>query len=334
MDILHYLTKELKTCKVLSTVQQSEDEEEWLKARTKGIGGSDVGSICGVNTYSSARLVYFKKTGQFEESTGNFSDTSKERMHFGHMLEPVVADEFARRTGKRIAVSPATLCSAEYPWAIANVDRFILDDEGKPYGILECKTAGEFMKDDWAEADLPISYLYQLNWYMWVCGLKYGALACLVGGNKFYYYEIFFNEELFNTEIFPAVDKFWNYNVKNLIAPEITGSDADTEFVNKINSDVIKNSEKMLEGDVLNELAATIKDGKLKIKELEKIVESATNRIKDELGTTEIGYTADHTIKWSARSQTRVDTDALKANFPEVYEQCKKTITFRAFSVK
>jgi putative phage-type endonuclease len=319
---------------VLSTVSQEENEAEWLKNRSKGIGGSDIGSICGVNQYSSPRLIYLKKTGQFEEGVDKYNEAAKERMHFGHMLEPIVADEYARRTGNKIAVSPATLCKKGYPWALANVDRFIVDDDGVPYGILECKTAGEFMNGDWAEGEVPEGYLYQLMWYMWVCDLKYGAFACIVGGNKFYTYEVYFDEDLFYNKVLPAVEKFWNYNVKNLIEPELTGTEADTEYVKGANPGVVKNSEKVLEGDVMNDLLHTIFEGKQKIKELENVVEEATNRVKDVLGNTEIGHTKDHIAKWSPRCQQRVDQEKLKALYPEVYAECRKTISYRVFTVK
>lgn len=329
MDVLKYLTN----CNILSTVTQEEDEKEWLATRTRGIGGSDVGAICGVNKWSSARLIYLKKTGQYQDSEEEFSDAAIERMRFGHLLEPVVANEYSRRTGNKVVVSPATLTHKDHPWAIANVDRIIVDGEGKPIGILECKTAGEFMDDDWSEGEVPISYLYQLNWYLWVTGLKYGAIACLVGGNKFYHYEVWRNDELLS-EVVPTIDKFWNHHVKNLIEPDLSGTDADTEYVSKENADVVKGSEIVLDDDVLNELASTVKDCKYKIKELKAIEDEAANRLKDALNKNEIGYTQDHVVKWSPRSQNRVDNVKLKENYPEVYKDCLKQITFRAFSVK
>lgn len=330
MDVLKYLTN----CNILSTVSQEEDENEWLANRTKGIGGSDVGAICGVNKYSSARLVYLKKTGQYQDSEDEFSDAALERMHFGHMLEPIVANEYVRRTGNKVVVSPATLTHKDYPWAIANVDRLIVNDKGIPYGILECKTASEYMDDAWSEGDVPISYLYQLNWYLWITGLEYGVIACLVGGNKFYYYEVFRNDDLLRDEILPKVDRFWNYHVKNLIEPELSGADADSEYVANENSEVIKGSEIVLEDETINELAATVKECRAKIKELEATEKEAANRLKDVLKNNEIGYTRDYIIKWSPRTQNRVDTAKLKEKYPEVYADCVKQINFRVFTVK
>lgn len=327
MSILDYLDN----CVVVSTVTQEEDEAQWVKNRMLGIGGSDVGSICGVNNYSSARLIYLIKTGQHEVE---FSDASKERMYWGHVLEPIVADEFARRTKKKIAISPATVAHKDYPWALANIDRFIVDDEGKPIGILECKTADNRLNQLWAEGDVPKAYIYQLSWYLWVTGLKYGAFAALVGGNKFHYHEVYLSEELINSEIFPKCDKFWNYHVKQLIQPELSGTDADSDFVKEQSPEAVKNAEITLVDDEMDELAETIVAGKAQIKELEKVVKEAENRIKDVMKDHEIGYTADRIIKWSQRKQVRVDTDKLKTEYPEIFGKCNKTISYRVFTVK
>lgn len=327
MDILKYLPN----CTVFSTVRQEDDEEAWLKARTRGIGGSDVGAICGVSPFTSARQIYLNKTGQFQDSLKP-NEAAKDRMHFGHMLEPVVADEYALRTGNKIVEVDATLVHKDYPWALANVDRLIVDDEGKPVGILECKTTSEYMKDEWESGEILMSYIYQLNWYLWILGLEKGAFACLVGGNKFYYYDVFRNDELLENTIVPAAKSFWYDNVLALKEPEMQAT--DTEFANNMYTDVVKNSEIMLTDDETNSLARTVFDCKAKIKELEKIMTEAQNRLKDRLQENEIGYTKDYTIKWSPRSQMRVDTEMLKANFPEVYEQVQKRISFRAMTVK
>lgn len=327
MDILKYLPN----CTVFSTVKQEDDEEGWLKARTRGIGGSDVGAICGVSPFTSARQIYLNKTGQFQDALKP-NDAAKERMHFGHMLEPIVADEYSQRTGNKVIAVNATLVHKDHPWALANVDRLIVDDDGRPVGILECKTTSEYMNEEWESGEILLSYIYQLNWYLWILGLEKGAFACLVGGNKFYYYDVFRNDELLENTIIPAAEKFWFDNVLALKEPEMQAT--DTDFANSIYSTVVKNSEITLPDDETNELARTVFDCKAKIKELEKIMAEAQNRIKDRLQDNEIGYTKDYTIKWSPRSQVRVDTDKLKTEFPEIYAQVQKKIEFRAMYVK
>lgn len=325
------ILKHLPNVRVVSTVSQQENEEEWLAVRNKGIGGSDVGAICGVSPFSSARQIYFNKTGQFEEALKPGA-AAQERMHFGHLLEPIVADEFAQRTGKKLVEMGATVYHKDYPWRRANVDRLIVDDDGKPYGILECKTTSEYNNDEWESGDILLSYVYQLNWYMHILDLTYGAFACLVGGNKFYYYEVFRNDELLNETIIPTVTDFWFNNVQALKEPELQAQ--DTEFANTVFAEVVKNSEIALEDEESNSLANTVFECKAKIKELTQIMEEAQNRLKDRLKDKEIGYCRDYTIKWSPRSQKRVDTLMLKTDFPEIYEKCIKQTEFRVFTIK
>lgn len=333
MDPLKYLTN----CKVYSTVRQEDDEDAWLKARTRGIGGSDIGAICGVSPFTSARQIYLNKTGQFTESMKPGA-AAQERMHFGHLLEPIVADEFARRelvgeySNLKLITVGATLQHKDYPWALANIDRLIINEAGEPWGILECKTTSEYMNEEWESGEILQSYIYQLNWYLWILGLERGCFACLVGGNKFYTYTVFRNDELIYTTLLPAAEKFWNENVLALKEPEMQST--DTDFANQAYSDVVKNSELVMEDDTSNDLAETVFNCKAQIKELTKIMEEAQNKLKDRLKENEIGYTKDYTIKWSPRSQKRVDNDKLKKEYPEVYQEVLKTISFRAMSVK
>lgn len=333
MDPLKYLTN----CKVYSTVRQEDDEDAWLKARTRGIGGSDIGAICGVSPFTSARQIYLNKTGQFTESMKPGA-AAQERMHFGHLLEPIVADEFARRelvgeySNLKLITVGATLQHKDYPWALANIDRLIINEAGEPWGILECKTTSEYMNEEWESGEILQSYIYQLNWYLWILGLERGCFACLVGGNKFYTYTVFRNDDLIYNTLLPAAEKFWNENVLALKEPEMQST--DTDFANQTYSDVVKNSELVMEDDTSNDLAETVFNCKAQIKELTKIMEEAQNKLKDRLKENEIGYTKDYTIKWSPRSQKRVDSDRLKKEYPEVYQDVLKTISFRAMSVK
>lgn len=335
MDLSQHLT----TCHVFSTVSQQEDEAGWLAARSRGIGGSDIGPICGVSVFTTARQIYLRKTGQYPDSLSK-DEASSERMHFGHMLEPIVADEYARRELCEGGTHPdlhlenyeATLQHNDYPWALANVDRFIVDKEGNPAGILECKTTSEYMNDEWADGEILTTYLYQLNWYLFVTGLKWGAFACLVGGNKFYTYEVVRNDELINDILIPKAKEFWEANVMQLKEPEMQQN--DTEFVNGLYNKAVKNSEISFTDDGFNELAKTVFDCKKKIKELESIMEEAQNRIKDRMKDNEIAYCADFTVKWSPRSQSRVDTALLKAEYPKAYMDCLKKVEYRTMTVK
>ena len=59
--------------------------EEWLKYRTKGIGGSDVSIIAGINPFKSVHQLWLEKTGQREPE-----QTDSDYAYFGTLLEPIV----------------------------------------------------------------------------------------------------------------------------------------------------------------------------------------------------------------------------------------------------
>lgn len=329
MEIL----KHLNTCKVHSAISQEENEKEWLRMRSKGIGGSDIGTICGVNGFSSPRQLYLKKTGQFEDPYEEGSAAS-ERMMFGRLLEPVVADEYSRRSGKHVAKSPAILAHCDHPWALANLDRFIVDDTGKPYGVLECKTAGEFANSNWDDGELPESYLYQLQWYLWITGLEYGAIAALVGGNKFYYYEVFRDDELINTVLLPKAEYFWFENVLKLKQPELSHSEVDADLVANEFPVAKSKSEIVLAEETDDDLAETVFQCKKQIKELKKLEDEATNRLKEKIKDNEIAYTHNHVIKWSTVNQKRINLDKARETYPDIDVTCGEISAYRRFTVK
>lgn len=332
------LDKYLVTCHLFSDVAQEDDEAAWLAARSNGIGGSDIGAICGVSTFTSARQIYLRKTGQFTDMPTT-SAAANERMHFGHVLEPIVAKEYALRVLSKDGDHPdlhlvnfrGTLQHNEYNWALANVDRFICDENGIPVGVLECKTTSEYMNEEWANGEILTSYLYQLNWYLFVTGLPWGAFACLVGGNKFYTYEVTRNDELINDILIPRAKEFWEVNVCKLVEPPLQSN--DTEFVNGLYNVAVKNSEISFTDDAFNELAATVYNCRREIKALENEKEAAQNAIKERMQENEIAYCADYTVKWSLRNQARVDTSLLKARYPEAYKDCLKRSSYRVMTV-
>ena len=74
------------------------DHATWLEYRKKGIGGSDAGSICGLNPYATAISVYQDKIQ--EEIT---EKADNESMRQGRDLEEYVARRFMEETGKKCA---------------------------------------------------------------------------------------------------------------------------------------------------------------------------------------------------------------------------------------
>ena len=148
----------MKLNKLVSTLHM--DHEVWLENRRKGIGGSDAGSICGLNPYSSAIAVFQDKTQPLTEKPDN------ESMRQGRDLEEYVARRFMEETGKKVRRANAIFYKEEQPFMLANVDRLIVGENAG----LECKTASAYSADKWKDGHIPESYEIQCHHYMAVTG--------------------------------------------------------------------------------------------------------------------------------------------------------------------
>ena len=320
------------SCSVASTAVQSVDERAWLHARTMGIGGSEVGSICGVNPWSSALQVYFNKTGQYQDDIEP-DDAAKERMHWGHVLEPVVAQEFeSRNPGLKCVEADCSFKSNKVEYLLANVDRFVVNESGTIVGLLECKTANSLMAAEWEAGEIPISYYYQVQHYMFVTGIHKGWICCLVGGNKFFQYDIFFDEDLYTKTILPALKTFWNDNVLKLTEP--SAQSADSELFSELFPADATTDEPISLDLSFDDIGKQYMEAKRIEKEAKKRVEELQAQIKQTLMASTHGFSPSYEFAWVPRTRSSVDSATLKALYPDVYEACVKTTTYRQMSVK
>ena len=92
------------------------DRRTWLELRRKGIGGSDVSIIAGINRFRSVYQLWLEKTGQAQ-----LEETDSEYAHFGTILEPLVKKEFMARTGKKIRAKNVILQSEEHPFMLCDL---------------------------------------------------------------------------------------------------------------------------------------------------------------------------------------------------------------------
>lgn len=191
-------------------------DEEWREARKKGVGGSDVGAIMGLNPWKSPVEVWLEKTGHSEPP----DLSGKESVEWGNRLEAVVAEKFADMHPEfKVRRKNRTMVSKSRPWAFANIDREILSKEG--HGILEIKTAGLRSEGNWVFGP-PDHYLCQVQHYLSVTGWDWAWVAVLIGGQEYREYFIPRDEDDIRA-IDKAVDDFWGFVERGEI-PELTGT--------------------------------------------------------------------------------------------------------------
>lgn len=209
-------------------------QEKWHELRGIGIGGSDIGAILGVNKYKSAIDIYIDKTEGKKQDGNRFT-------HFGHKLEKVVFEEFQERhQNMRCYTVPYTI---QRGVCVANVDGMVYDPEKDRYGILELKTTSAYNKDEWTGDTVPDSYYAQVQHYLYVTGLSFAYIACLVGGND--YKEFYIERSLEDIDyIQEKATDFWKNHVVKKIPPMLDGSDSYSKYLlekaDKENEEVIE----------------------------------------------------------------------------------------------
>lgn len=296
--------------------------EEWLKYRTKGIGGSDVSIIAGINPFKSVHQLWLEKTGQIEPE-----QTDSDYAHFGSLLEPIVRKEFTARTGIKVRQKHMLLQSEDYPFMFADLDG-VINEDGE-MAVFEAKTASAYKQEVW-EDGVPAPYILQVQHYMAVTGAKRTYIAALVGGNHFFYHVVERDEEMIGKII--AMEKyFWETHVLGGVEPVPDGSDATTNYFNNrfshSNGMTIELPEEALsvcmEYDRLSE----------ELKKVEAAKNAAANQLKSYLKEAEAGTVGDRTVTWKEISKSTVDAKRLKTEKPEIYNSFLKDSSYRRLSV-
>jgi putative phage-type endonuclease len=202
--------------------------EEWLALRNTGIGGSDAGTVLGVNRYKQPLELYKEKRGELVPD--DISD--KLAVRIGHGLEDFVAQLYTQETGQRVERCNTLLRHPQHQWMLGNVDRLVWEGDKRPQHrgeirtrkLLECKTTlSKFIdSEEWGPGgtdQVPIHYLAQCQHYMAVTGAEHCDLAVLMAGPDFRIYPIARDDDLIASMI-EREGEFWE-RVQSGAEPEL-----------------------------------------------------------------------------------------------------------------
>lgn len=289
--------------------------EDWLQHRKIGFGGSDIAAIFGFDKYKSPMDVYLDKIGEHPED-----DEAGEAAYWGIVMEDTVAKEFEKRylkeTGEEIKVQRrnAMFQHQDHPYLIANIDRRIV---GQNKG-LECKTASEYLKDEWVGDDIPDKYMLQVQHYMGVMNYDSMYIAVLIGGNKFQWKEIPRNDEMIAMIAARAKD-FWTL-IENRTPPAVDGSQASSDVLKALYPHSRDNVGTQLDDSALS-LVHDAEYWAIKEKEAADLKNEARNKLKQMIGECEYGFLSNG-WKISLKSNSEFDEERFAQDYPDAYQQC------------
>jgi len=311
---------------MLNTLVSTElmDRTEWLAWRNKGIGGSDASVICGVNKYKSVVELWMEKTGQIEAKEAG------EAAYWGNILEPIVRDEFTKRTGIEVGVEKSMLQHPEYPFMLANLDGVIIDPVKKCGLIFEAKTASIYNAHEW-ELNIPDHYQLQVQHYMAVTGFTGAYVAVLIAGNQFKYYFIERDDEIINLLI--KLEKiFWDCVITRK-PPKLDGSKACADLLDSIYPQGTSKQVITLPDEALN-LIQQYEEAKTTEDEAILKKDEASNKLKNMLGESELATVNGRIVSWTNITAERINSKKLKEEQLDIYSKYASKSSYRRFGIK
>lgn len=303
----------------------AQTEAEWHELRSKGLGGSDIGTVLGFNPYKSPYQLWLEKTGVLVPE--DISD--KVAIQIGNELEDLVARMFTQETGLKVQKDNKTYFHQKHPFLLANIDRKIIGEKT----LLECKTTSAYNEGNWDGDEVPASYLLQVQHYLNVLDYDKAYIAVLIGNHKFLWKEIKRDDDLIAAYTEQAA-KFWQENIRKFIPPEIDGSTATKEAIDQLYSDVTERETALPKAQI--ELIDSLTDIKRDLKTLESMKTEKENQLKNFLGQedAQVAISEEYKVTWRNQTQRRVDSKRLKEEQAELYEDYSKETSFKKLLIK
>lgn len=264
------------------------DSPEWHKLRSEGIGGSEIGTILGLNPWESAYTLWHKKQGLIpDQLEPNWS------IRFGKAFEQPILNLFEEQHPELEFVTAGTWRSKTYAFQHANPDAVYQDKNTGEYVVVEVKTS----RAPWDE--IPKHYLAQLQWYLDTFQFKRGYIVAVAGWN-WEEHEIAYDEFQASVAIASAT-RFWGY-MTNAVKPDWDGSESTYETVRKISNSEFDGEFEAGDLGMYLSLAQTKADEA--VAELNKL----KSQVLEEMGSAKVAvFTTDHGKFVVASKQRRGD---------------------------
>jgi putative phage-type endonuclease len=312
-------------------VAQEVDEKVWLEQRRKGIGGSDAGTVLGINPYQGPFELWLLKTNQIPDP--DLSD--REAVYWGHTLESIVCDEFGLRNGVPVMKPKVMFQSIERPWQQVSLDALTLDPETGEPAIFEAKTASEYLASEWADDSVPQHYEAQCYHAAAVTGIRNVWIGCLIGGQRFSGERgagtrVTIDEEVL-ADVCAAEERFWHQHVLGGTQPP---PDASTSC-----TDLLRAMWEAKEGEVELpprglDVAIGYLDAHRRLNAAKDEKAELGNWLRQEMAANTIGMVQGVQVAtFNKQPDNRFDLETFKGDHPDLYEKYFKKGSTRALRV-
>lgn len=195
---------------------------EWHATRLRHVGGSEISALWGMQpAYALSHFALWQvKSGRVPAP-----EVNNPRTRWGLRLEEAIAEAVAEEKGWTVTKG-GYVSDPTTPGLGCTLDYIASDAEGfDGPGALELKNSDWLQhKRSWVDGEPPLHILLQLQLQIACTGYKWGAVACLIGGNQLEVYPYVARPKLI-AEIRRRVTAFWQ-SIEKGQEPDVDGSDS------------------------------------------------------------------------------------------------------------
>lgn len=289
------------------------DRQAWLSIRQSGIGSSDAAAAVGLHPYKSQLELWMDKTGrQFDDKEPSRGEMLTSPLHWGQVLEPLVADHYARHTGHRVQRVNAILQHVEHPWMLANLDREIVGNE--EVQILECKTAGIYGAKLWKDG-VPEYVQLQVMHQLAVTGQQAADVAVLLGGHELQIHRIERDEAMIE-QLISLERQFWDYVEKDT-PPPADGTDSADQALRALFPQDNGETLDFCHDVTLSQAFADLQRVRKTLDDAKKQEAKLKHKLQQAMGTATLATFPTGSLSWKqSKPIHRLDTKTLQKDHP------------------
>lgn len=307
----------------------SADRADWLEARRRGYGSSDVADALEVG-YRTPLHVYYDKRGELDHD-----DNPGEPALWGNLHEETVAREWARRN-RSVVRRVGLVAHDDQPWMMCTLDRRVTECPLIPGQreacALEVKTRNAFTASRWKRA-VPDDVLAQTLWQINVTGYDHIHVAVLIGGSDYRQTVVRRkgNEQII-ADIVAVTSRLWQ-RIQDGDPPAPSGNpDRLVELWEQLNPD--RSGVADLDATDAYEQLLAYESGRLREKAGKAEKDAAKARLVALLGDAEMGaFSNDYAYGYKTSSRQSIDMNRLAEEFPDAYEACVRETVSRRLDI-
>lgn len=284
------------------------------------VGGSEIAAVLSLEPYGCARRLWYRKTNATPDR--EFRATGV--METGTWLEDHIAERTAEQTGWQLR-RRAPVKGADHEGA--HIDRHIVSFDERGPGVLEVKCVGRETFWKWKFDGVSLGYLLQLQWYMYLTGWRWGAIAAWNrehdGDGRVMIYEFDFDGAL-SIQVAQRVDEFWEQVLQRTPPAPLSPRDHrcnGCEYAPTCKSEEWANVGGEARRDDLVQIVEAYDEARAIAKQADDLKAARQLDLLRAIGDTEKVYAGDFNVSAKVQEARRIDADALRAEFPEVYQK-------------